>query len=128
MCLDLDRETFFRLEVQHDLIGVVIVAEVPERRPIPVGRRRRAEIAVECELSAFRADAKLVRIRIENLDAVFRGLLERDAMPCLFVRAVDARLGLPCPAGNLELGAARAQVIPAHPELDLVHVGVTSRR
>jgi hypothetical protein len=100
---------------------VELLSEGAKRRPISLLVWRRAEIAVKHEPPVRRRDAQLVGVRVEDLDAIMRGLREGNAVPGVFVRAVDARLGLAGPSGNFEFGATRTQVLAGHSIFDGMH-------
>src|SRR6516165_1454260 len=105
-------------------VAVIILAESAERRPHQVTVVRRwPEIAVEDELPVLLGDMKLIRIGIEDFDAVLRALGERRAMPGIFLRAVFARLRQSGPAWHFELGAPRLQSGIHQPIFDLLHCG-----
>src|SRR5262249_44702136 len=69
------RPIFCYFQIEQQLVSVIILAEAAEWRPHQVAAilRARSELAVKNELAAFPADAKLIIIRIEHLDAVLRG-------------------------------------------------------
>jgi hypothetical protein len=84
-----DRETLFDLEVNRGLIGLVEIAESSKRRPFAaMDLRRGAELAVQPQLAIVDADAKLVLIRVEELDAAAPAFGERQTMPSLLDRPV----------------------------------------
>ena len=109
MRLGADRHVLGDLEVEQQLVGVVVLAERAERRPLDAGVRIGAEIAFQHHLAVALRDAQFVVERIEQLDAVLRAFDERHAVPGVFVRAVPARLRLAGPARHLHLRAARHQ-------------------
>src|SRR5450631_2146940 len=109
MRLDFDRQPLFDLHVEKELIRIKLFAEGPERRPLPAIVGSRPEIAVEQEAPLFCAHAQLVVVWVDHLEAILRGLREGNAMPCIFMRAVDAGLGFAGPARNFELSSARTQ-------------------
>ncbi len=49
----LDSESLLDLKIEEELIGVVAVAKVPERRPLHSGLWRGSKISVENELAIF---------------------------------------------------------------------------
>src|SRR5690349_9335306 len=111
MRLESQRETVFDFEVDEYLIGVELLAEGPERRPLDARARIRAEIAVQDQPPVARGHAQFIVKRIEQLDAVGRAFGKWNAVPRVFVRAILPRHGLPGPAGDFHLGASRAQAL-----------------
>src|SRR5215469_5356853 len=106
------RPMFCYFQIEQQLVSVIILAEAAEWRPHQVTAilRTLPEVAVKYELAAFPADAKLLIMRIEHLDAVLRAFGEGCAMPSIFLRAVGARLWLAGPARHFELGPSRREL------------------
>src|SRR5258708_8766977 len=79
-----DRPALFDLEIEHDLVGVKMVAKIPERRPLHAAVPRRSPISPPYSTAVLCADVQLVVVRIKQFDPVLRALPTRNAVPHLF--------------------------------------------
>jgi len=105
-----DRPSLVHLEIERELVGVIEVAEGAERRPLAaIFARPRPEIAVKSKFTVADGDAKLVLIRVKQLDPVACALRKRQAMPGLLRRSALPRLALAAPAGDFEFGTPRIE-------------------
>jgi hypothetical protein len=121
MRLGPDRHALFDLEIEKQLIGIKLVAEISKRRPLHAAFRRRSPISIEDQFAVFGTDVQFIVVGIKQFDPVLRAFRKRNAVPHLLTRAIRARFALAGPSGNLEFGSARRQPRIVQTVFDLVH-------
>ena len=121
MWLGAHRPILSDFQIKQQLICVVFFAKAAEWRPLQVGVGWRAEIAVENKATIFFADVELICVRVEDFDPVLCAFSEWHTMPCIFMRAIFARLGFSRPAGHFKLRPARVEPRIHQAEFNLLH-------
>jgi hypothetical protein len=80
-------------QIEQKLVGVKLLAEAAERRPLQVVRGRCSDISVEDEFSILFGDMQLVLVRIEDFDSVLRafGSLSQASLTRCTLQAMSSR-------------------------------------
>ena len=79
-----DRHALWHLEIEQQLVGVEIVAEISKRRPLQAAVGRRSPIPLQQQFAVLGGDMQFVVVGIKQLDAVLRAFRKRNAVPDLF--------------------------------------------
>jgi hypothetical protein len=73
----------FDLEVNEDLVGVELIAEIPEWRPLEARSRVWTEVSFEKQAPTSRGYLQFVVERIKEFNPVTSAFRKWDAMPCV---------------------------------------------
>src|SRR6185437_3521569 len=88
MRLRAHRHVLSDLQVEQELVGIIVLAESAEWRPLKVVVRPGSEVAVERHMALAFCHPQFIVIRIEQFDSILRAFGERQAMPDLFMRSI----------------------------------------